>query len=488
MLAESKKPFTIGPCSINSIIDKLDSDGKVVRKPEATDALKAILQTYEDLGFAEINESVTTQGYYYIKGKFETHEVTQTLDKEPDINQMRECADLLDELSTKWQNNDIFPTVIKWFALAPFDYIFKSVNKWQRNCHNHGWSSSGKTSLGLIGLAMWRLHLNALKKDFQLGFGNIDNVARLGYVISRSTYPPVINEVSALREKINRPLLEVVKLSIESPHVRGKWMDGRYQNIPALRKMFLTSNGRPSDDSGYRSKTTIIHHSKDEVHERFQKEAKEFQNWLESKLDILGVLGDFIARYVIVKPEKPEQSILFHSDKSYDDMAKEILTEFYKSAGKDRPAWLDWTFEQRSIVEENTEQAYFELRGFLMGQVTNAYSRHIRTLYKEQDPDVVIDFITRLNFCLTNKLVPYLHKHTKRDKVEEIIITHDILAELKSEIDDLEGITTMEDLGKEIPGFECASRKMAGKSWRVLAGTSKDFIDFLEGKITEDDQ
>ena len=48
------------------------------------------------LGFAKINESVTTQGYYYIKGKFETHEVTQTLDKEPDINQMRKCANLLD--------------------------------------------------------------------------------------------------------------------------------------------------------------------------------------------------------------------------------------------------------------------------------------------------------------------------------------------------------------------------------------------------------
>ena len=148
--------------------------------------------------------------------------------------------------------------------------------------------------------------------------------------------------------------------------------------------MFLTSNGRPSDDSGYRSKTTIIHHSKDEVHARFQKEAKEFQNWLKCKLDILGVLGDFIARYFIVKPEKPEQSILFNSDKSYDDMAKEIITEFYKSAGKDRPSWLDWTLCSKVYCfKGKPEQAYFQLRGFLMGQVTNAYSRHIRTYSKK---------------------------------------------------------------------------------------------------------
>jgi hypothetical protein len=130
---------------------------------------------------------------------------------------------------------------------------------------------------------------------------------------------------------------------------------------------------------------------------------------------------------------------------------------------------LNRVFEQRSIVEENTEQAYFELRGFLMNQITNAYSRHIRTLYKEQDPGVTIQFSTRLDFCLTNKLVPYLQKHTRRDNIEEIIITHDILAELKRTIDHIEGITTMEDLGKELSGFEYTSRKLGGKAQRVLA-------------------
>jgi hypothetical protein len=127
-IGRSKKPFTIGPCSINLIIDKLDSDGKVIRKPDATDALKGILQRYEELGLAEINESVTTQGYYFIKDMFETHQVTQILDKEPDPNQMRECTDLLDELSEKWHNKDIFPTVIKWAALSPFNYNIHTLS------------------------------------------------------------------------------------------------------------------------------------------------------------------------------------------------------------------------------------------------------------------------------------------------------------------------------------------------------------------------
>jgi hypothetical protein len=312
------------------------------------------------------------------------------------------------------------------------------------------------------------------------GFGNIDSAARFGNVISRSTYPKVTSEVAALAEKYNKPLVELIKTAVDSPYVRGKHLEGKYQNIPALCSIFFTSNSKPPDDSGYRSRHTLIHFSKDDIHEREDKEAKEFEKWLDSKLHILGVLGDFIGRYAIIKPTKPDESILF-SDKSHEDMAKEIITEFYKSVGKAKPQWLDMTFEQRSIVEENTEQAYFEIRGFLMDQITEAYSRHIRTLYKEQDPGIVIDFSTRLNFCLANKLIPYLHQHSRRDSLEEIIITHDILAELKRAIDHIEGITTMEDLGKEIPGFEYTSRKLGGKARRVLAGKREDFVSFLEG-------
>ena len=310
-----KIPLKIGPGSIDYIISELDSRNKILKKLDAGEALRAILNRYEEKELAEVTESVTQPGFYYLKSKFVTHEITQKIDKAPDKNQVRACIELLDELSTRWQNPDIFPTVIKWFTLAPFGCIFKSNNRWLPNFHDHGWSSTGKTSLGKIGLAIWRLHTNALRKDYQLGFGNIDNTARLGFVISKSTYPKLINEVGALRAKYNRPLVEAIKQQIESLFVRGKYSDGKYQNIPALCNLFLTSNPRAPDDSGYRSRTTIIHHTRDEVHERNEPEAKKFEEWLESNLNTLGVLGDFIAWYAITKPEKPEQSVLL-SNKS----------------------------------------------------------------------------------------------------------------------------------------------------------------------------
>jgi hypothetical protein len=169
-------------------------------------------------------------------------------------------------------------------------------------------------------------------------------------------------------------------------------------------------------------------------------------------------------------------------------VAKEIIAEFYRSVGKDRPGWLDRVFEQRSIVEENTEWAYFEVRGFLMGQITDAYSRHIRALYKEQDPGVVIDFNTRLNFCMINKLLPFLHQYIRKDGTEEVVITHDILKELTRKLDHIEGITTLEDLGKEIPGFDYCQRKLGpdNRNTKVLAGKRDDFVKFLEGDIEDD--
>lgn len=123
-----------------------------------------------------------------------------------------------------------------------------------------------------------------------------------------------------------------------------------------------------------------------------------------------------------------------------------------------------------------------------MDNITDAYSRHIRTLYKEQDPGIVIDFYTRLNFCIKNKLLPYLHIHTRKDGTEEIVITHDILKELTKKLDHIEGITTLEDLGKEIPGFEYCQRKLGpdNRNTKVLAGKRMDFVKFLEANIEDD--
>lgn len=55
----SKNPFTIGPGSIDYIIEELARKGKVLKKTDAVDALTAVLNRYEELRLAELKESVT---------------------------------------------------------------------------------------------------------------------------------------------------------------------------------------------------------------------------------------------------------------------------------------------------------------------------------------------------------------------------------------------------------------------------------------------
>jgi hypothetical protein len=220
------------------------------------------------------------------------------------------------------------------------------------------------------------------------------------------------------------------------------------------------------------------------VHERNQGQAKEFENWLESKLNILGVLGDFIVRYAITKPETPENSILL-SGHCHEEMAQEIISQLYKYANRDKPEWLDRLYEQKSVLEENTERAYFEIRAFLMNQISEAYSRHSKTINPNFDLDIIVTFEMRINYCLENKLLPYLHEHSRRDGEKEIRITHDMLTELHKKTENLESVTTMQDLAKELPNFTYINAKIGPKSAWILSGKRKDLIVFLETRTEE---
>jgi hypothetical protein len=89
-----------------------------------------------------------------------------------------------------------------------------------------------------------------------------------------------------------------------------------------------------------------------------------------------------------------------------------------------------------------------------------------------------------IGISLDNKLVSFLHEHTNKQNVEEIIITADIFSEIKRSGREIMSLTHLEDLAKEI-GFEECQRKVNDQQRRVIAGTRQQFTDFLEGVVTE---
>lgn len=194
----TKRSFTIGPGTITSIVDELQNRNMLIKKAAAMDALTAIISAYERDDKAIINDNITTPGYYFMDGKLVTYQITQHINKYPEQNEILQCINLLDELSQKYKNKDIFPTVIKWAVVAPFSFILKGNDNWMSWLQPYGITKSGKSTIGIISLAVWRKHKSADKKDHQLGFNNIDSAARFGNAISKSTYPVLVNEVGAL--------------------------------------------------------------------------------------------------------------------------------------------------------------------------------------------------------------------------------------------------------------------------------------------------
>jgi hypothetical protein len=126
----TKRSFTIGPGTITSIVEELQNRNMLIKRAAAMDALTAIISAFERDGKGIINDNITTPGYYFMDRKLVTYEITQDINKYPEQSKILQCVNLLDELSQKYKNKDICPTVIKWAVVAPFSFILKGNDNW----------------------------------------------------------------------------------------------------------------------------------------------------------------------------------------------------------------------------------------------------------------------------------------------------------------------------------------------------------------------
>ena len=87
----------------------------------------------------------------------------------------------------------------------------------------YGWTNTGKTTKGRIGLTIWRKNKDRKKHD--IGFAGVDNIARFGRAVSYNTYPILINEVQ-LKDERQKQLVEALKHAVQSQTARAR-LSGR---------------------------------------------------------------------------------------------------------------------------------------------------------------------------------------------------------------------------------------------------------------------
>lgn len=138
--------------------------------------------------------------------------ILKSLDKFPEVEAARQCCDFLNWLAIQYPKN-VFATVIKWAILGPFSFIMKvNFENHMHYLHFYDASQTGKNTLADIVLYIWNLVFDESERStHNLGFGRINTEARLGYAVSKTTYPVTVHEVGSLGDPNYSHIKEAMK-------------------------------------------------------------------------------------------------------------------------------------------------------------------------------------------------------------------------------------------------------------------------------------
>ena len=269
--------------------------------------------------------------------------------------------------------------------------------------------------------------------------------------------------------------MELIKHAVESLNVRGAHRDySKYIKAHALSPLILTSNSPPPSDPAFRIRVIPLRH--DKVHETTEQEKAKFNEWAFDKGNIykLGILSDFAAQYIITNPDVLKNR--------WDVAGKIILTEFYKSVGREPPDWFD-LLEKENVIEQSKDETYFGLRGFLEQAIVEGYRRDFRI-----DPEgIKVTFETRLSHCLEYRSVPYLLSRTPKSDggQKEVVITRNIIPELlRHKVPNISTLPALSSRDTWIQGT--CTMKINGQPKKVVSGRYDDIVTFLNCTVEEE--
>jgi hypothetical protein len=456
------KPLIIGPALLEEVVDRLRAEGLVLNSRLVGDVVAAVIEGFIRREKAEIRVELESPGFYLIDGRIATigFEVER-----PSVDELRESLKLLNELAEVWFRHviDKFSGVIRFGVIAPFIYIYKQKGIWVKWEYLYGPTRTGKSTLAEIATVyIWGLELS---KHVKSG-ASIDTPARLGHVLSQSTFPVIINEPGGALG--NEAVVEMIKQAVEKTIARGKYHRGTYIDIPALAPLIFTSNRYlPRDDALLRRFKVRRFTYGDRIPE---DKVKEFEAKVKPRLPKLQTLGKFIASYVVEKGlgEDPEET------------AKRILEEAYRAAGLQVPEWVN--LEDSEETEEETYESMRELiRGYILKRINEEYNKFVgrvvverpggdRVAYQRQE----VNLEERLRIVLEYQLISWLV-----GRGEEILVTVGLVEELKDVVGDMGGLKSIAELLR----WSYEPRKIGGRTVKVAVTTVDRLLELLAPRV-----
>jgi hypothetical protein len=455
--------------TINEILTELQARGLIYKIRFAEEALSAILNAYCRENKVSIKRELETPGFYLIDSKIVA---CRNENKQPSNEEIVKCANTLNELLTKYKRKEIISTLVKWGIFSPFSFVLKHLQegeeRWMPWLYLYGWTNTGKTTSGRIVLSIWRKQKDKRKHD--IGFSNADNVARFGRAVSYDTYPVLINEVQ-LNDDRQKQLIDSLKHAVQSQTARARLSNrSTSEYISALSPCILTSNSPPPVDPAFQRRIIPIYFSKDDEPTAEQRE--EFNTFLNDNIDSFSTLGDFTQNYLL-----NNQDIIHNND--WEDIAKIVLTELFKSAQKEVPEWINYFVQETQVQDIAAEQEQI-IRSFLAKTINETYSKHYRNLtaLEQLKEDQTLNnnkFEDRLIFCCDKELIPFLRK-----KDRNILIMQNIVKEMTDQR--INNIVTLAELARMLQ-CEVKPTKVGDKTYRLIVIPIQKLMNFVLPKI-----
>lgn len=393
----------------------------------AEGALGTMVQAFKENKLIEDNQDMDIIGFFIIDKKIIASNI-EIKTKEVVTTCLEDALKFIEELVPYYKDRlDLLSTVIVWFLVAPAIYMLKTNNYFLKLLHFYGFPNSTKSNSGKIGLA---IDGHQDDPDFILNISRIDTIARLGDVVSHTTFPKLVDEADL--NGIDKVwLINCLKSAIEGKVARSKFMSNRSSKsspIPALSPLVFTSNSPPPlHDSGYMRRVIDRNFPRSESHTEDDPFAIKFREFLRTDLGRLRYLGEFRSWFIM-----NNQEIFLDETKRPQplDLGLKILTAAYHMVGREMPKWFSTRLPECQLEESIGDNSVVIKRAFetyIDVNFKNALSYWQRT---EAPEDKALPLPKETSLRLVKLMDSNLLPDIKRSRSGDIIIRKGILMEL----------------------------------------------------------
>jgi hypothetical protein len=182
--------------------------------------------------------------------------------------------------------------------------------------------------------------------------GSANTEAKLGKVVSRTTYPVEISEIGRVESYgKDEKLVETFKNAIESIKVRDGRKDNRYDApFPGCSPLILNGDSFISKKGELLKRLHVIKFSQEDRHDRSPK--SPYNQLQAEEGHLIKILGDWTMRWIWVH----RQELLLSGKYDSYQIGDFAIHEFYKSVGKQIPNWLTLWITDTSLEELDVDE------------------------------------------------------------------------------------------------------------------------------------